>query len=480
MGASYQQLLHSGEKNHGHLSARGLYHDTGQKGFWTKLILIEIVVALTATVLPVGYTLFLLIIFPIFSVFYVKPILGLLCVIPTLPNILIKFYSIGPADITPLEVSLFLAVMSFIFLCIREKRMVIHGSGNDVAIFLLVSWCLLTLFWAPSTDRGIYQIIKMIPGLTLYYLHLQFVRSKKDFGLLLSAWIVMAMFFTMVGFFETIFYGMEAAGRIADTGRIAHLTRAVRANVFFKSPDDLGFVLSISILVAIAKYTTTESKRWKLLLLIFLPMMMFVLLATFSRKSILAVFVSCFYLSTQNKKIFKSFVAASVLGFILLAVMGSTGFLETLARRLESYFMDPEIAISSRMQLWSLGLELFSASPVIGNGLGSFFLASTSHGGQYGSVHNFYLFVLCELGLVGFLLTMLWGLQIGGRFYQFFRVNKDEANRLLGQTIVGGFIVLGITGFFRAMNLIDPIFWGFLGLASAFLKVYFPQERQRS
>jgi O-antigen ligase len=319
----------------------------------------------------------------------------------------------------------------------------------------------------------------MIPGLTLYYLHVQFVRNEKDFSLLLSAWIVMAMFFTIVGFFETVFFGMEAAGRIAATGRVVHLTRAVRANVFFKSPDDLGFILSIAILVSIAKYTTTESRRWRILLLIFLPMMVFVLLSTFSRKSILAAFVACFYLSSQNKKVFKGFVAASALGFLLLVVMGTTGFLETLGNRLQSYFMDPEIAISSRIRLWSLGSELFSRSPLIGNGLGSFFVVSTAQGGQFGSIHNFYLFILCELGIVGFLLMVLWGIQIGGRFHRFLRVNKDKANRLVAQTIVGGFIVLIITGFFRAMNLIDPIFWGFLGLSAAFLKTYFPEERQQ-
>ncbi len=450
----------------------------GQRGLWLGLIITEIVVGLTAVIIPVTYTLSAMIVIPLLGIFYAKPIFGLLCVIPFLPNVLVRFYSLGPADITPLEVSLFLAILCWILLCMREKRFVIYGSGTDVAIFLMISWSLFTLFWAPSTSRGMYQIIKMMPGLVLYYLHVQFVRSKKDFDLLLSAWIVMAAFFTIVGFFETVIYGMEAAAKLVGTGKVAHLTREVRANVFFKSPDDLGFILSISIVVAIAKFTTTTSRGWKLFLLVFLPMMVFVLLSTFSRKSILGVFVACSYISWQNRRIFQSFVSIFAIGVLMIFVLGSTGFLETLGHRLQSYFMSPEVAISSRVELWSLGLRLFSQSPLFGGGLGSFFVVATAHGSQFTGVHSFYLFVLCELGLVGFLLLLFWGFQIGNRFTRFFRVNRDEAGRLVGKTLVGGFIVLMITGLFRAMNLIDPIFWGFLGMSAAFLNTYLPMERQ--
>jgi O-antigen ligase len=451
----------------------------GQKVLWLGLIVAEIGIGLTAMVIPAIYTLSLIIIVVLAGFFFAKPILGLLCVIPFLPNYLITFYSLGPADITPLELSLFVAILCWFVLCIRENRVLIRGSGTDAAIFLMIGWCLLAVFWSPSASRGMYQIVKMIPGLLIYYLHVQLVRSKRDFDLVLSAWIAMAAFFTVIGFFETVIYGVEAAAKLVGTGQIAHLTREVRANVFFKSPDDLGFILCISIVVAIAKFTTTTSKKWRRFLAVFLPLMLFVLLSTFSRKSILAVFVACGYLSWHNKKVFRSFVGISLMGVILLVLVASAGFLEALGSRLESYFMSPEVAISARVELWTLGFRLFGESPVFGNGLGSFFVIASALGSQFGSIHSFYLFVLCELGLVGFMFLLFWGFQIGQRFARFFRVNRDQAARLTGRAIVGGFIVLMITGLFRAMNLIDPIFWGFLGLSAAFLRTYMPQEGRR-
>ena len=451
----------------------------GQKALWLGLIITEIMIGLTAIIIPATYTLSLIIVIPAVWVFLAKPVLGLLCVIPFFPNYLVKFYSIGPADITPLELSLFLAILGWVVLCVRENRIMIHGSGTDTAIFLMIGWCLLSVFWSPSASRGIYQIVKMIPGLLIYYLHVQLVRSKRDFDLVLSAWIAMAAFFTVIGFFETVVYGIEAAAKLVGTGQVTHLTREVRANAFFKSPDDLGFILSISIVVAIAKFTTTRSRRWRYFLIVFLPMMVFVLLSTFSRKSILAVFVACAYLSWQNKKVFRSVVGISVIGTVLIVLVGSAGFLEALGTRLQSYFMSPEVAISSRVELWTLGFRLFGQSPVFGNGLGSFFVIASGLGSEYGSIHSFYLFVLCELGLVGFMFLLLWAFQIAQRFARFFRGNRDLTSRLTGQVVVSGFIILMITGFFRAMNLVDAIFWGFLGLSAAFFRTYMPQEGRR-
>jgi O-antigen ligase len=461
------------------MSSKGLSLLRGQKSLWLGLIIIEIMIGFTAVVVPATYTLSLIIIIPAVWFFLAKPLFGLLLVIPFLPNYMIKFYSIGPADITPLEVTLFGAILGWVVLCVRENKIVIHGSGTDTAIFLLIGWSLITVFWTPSNERGLYQIIKMVPGLIIYYLHVQLVRSKRDFDLVLSAWIAMAGFFTIIGFFETVVYGVEAAARLVGTGRIAHLTRDVRANVFFKSPDDLGFILSISIVVAIAKFMTTTSRQWKSFLVVFLPMMVFVLLSTFSRKSILAAFVACSYLSWQNKKVFRSFMGISAIGVVLVLSFGSAGFLEALGNRLQSYFMSPDVAISSRVELWELGFRLFKQSPIFGKGLGSFFVVANALGHRYGSIHSFYLFVLCELGLVGGMLLLFWVFQIAQRFARFFRVNRDKAAHLTGKAIVSGFIVLMITGLFRAMNLIDPIFWGFLGLAAAFFKTHIPAEDRR-
>jgi len=445
-----------------------------KKGLILGLLLIEIIIALVAIIIP--SLLSLLILIPLLVIFYANPIWGLLCLIPFLPDYGISFYTIGRADITLLEVALLGACLCWVFMCIRENKIVFHGSSPDVAIFLIISWCAFSVFWSPSVSRGLYQILKMIPGLTIYYLHIHLVKNKREFNLVLISWIVMATVFSMVGLYETIFYGVKAAEKFLGAETITHLSRAVRTTAFFKSPDELGFILCLSIVLAFGMLVTTKSKKWKSFLWILLPFMFFVLLSTFSRKSFLGLIIALTYLSTQNKKALKSFLVISLTGLLLVFFFGSAGFLAALWHRLQSYFLSPKVSIKHRVQLWELALRLFSEHTIIGKGLGAFFIAANKEESHFLGPHSFYLFILSELGLIGLLLLLFWGIQIAQKFHQFYRFNKDKSAELMCKVMISGFLVIITQGFFRAMNLIDAIFWGFLGLSSAFLRIYTPKE----
>ncbi|OGL44483.1 MAG: hypothetical protein A2W05_00020 [Candidatus Schekmanbacteria bacterium RBG_16_38_10] len=452
-----------------------------QKAFWIAVIFSQIAVGLAAIIIPIPFNLLLVTLIPALALFYYKPILGLLLVIPFLPNYPLKFYSIGPADITLFEPFFLLAFLCWIFMCLRENKLEFYSSSTDIAIFLLFSWILFSLFWTPSISRGIYQIIKMIPGLTIYYLHIHMIKDKKDFNLLLSAWIIMAVIFTLIGFYETVIYGINAASNIVvEEGTFTHLTESVRASALFTSPDTLGFILSLSIVIALLKFVSAQSLKWKVFLGVFLPFMFFVLVSTFSRKSILGLLVALVYLSWQNRKIFFSFLGTSIIGLLLLTLLTSGGFWEVLLNRLESFFLAPEVAISTRWINWGIALNIFLKSPIIGNGIGSYFIITEALGFKFIATHNLFLYILSELGLIGLILLSFWGFQIGRSFNQFFMLNKDKTNALMAKAIISAFFILLLQCFFRPINLIDPIFWGFLGFSASFLKVYMPEENTNS
>jgi O-antigen ligase len=208
--------------------------------------------------------------------------------------------------------------------------------------------------------------------------------------------------------------------------------------------------------------------------------MFFVLVSTFSRKSILGLLVALVYLSRQNRKIFFSFLGSSIIGLLLIILLASGGFLEALWNRLQSYFLAPEVAISTRWTNWGIAMNLFLQSPVIGNGIGSFFMITEGLGFKFIATHNLFLYILSELGLIGLLLLSFWGFQIGRGFNQFFMLNKDKTAALMAKAIISAFFILLLQCFFRPINLIDPIFWGVLGFSAAFLKVYMPEEGANS
>jgi len=446
-----------------------------QRRLWVLVIVIQVLIAVSLIVLPGIYVLFLLFFILMLAVFTWKPILGLALLIPFLPNYPIICFSVGAADISLLEPFLFLAFFCWILLIIRDREINIHSSNIDISILLLFCWCLFSLFWTISPARGMFQVLRILEGLAIYYLHIHLVKDKKDFNLLLWAWIIMGIIFSIVGFYETIIYGLEAAQRLLIQGTYTHLTRAVRASAFFTGPDALGFMLALAIVLAVIKFTTTSSKM-KWLLLISLPFMFFVFLSTFSRKSFLGIFLALIYLLLHNRKAFKTILGISIIGGLLLLLLGSGGFLAVFWNRLQSYFMPLEVAIKHRATAWGLALRLFSDSPIMGKGIGSFYVIAQRLKSPLNIVHNFYLYILCELGLIGFIFILFWIFQIYQSFSRFFKINQDKVADAISTGLMCGLIIIMVQAMFRTIGLTDAIFWGFLGFSSAFLKVYAPMK----
>jgi O-antigen ligase len=117
-------------------------------------------------------------------------------------------------------------------------------------------------------------------------------------------------------------------------------------------------------------------------------------------------------------------------------------------------------------------LQLFSESPITGKGIGSFFISAQILESPLNIPHNFYVYVLAELGIIGLVLVIFWYFQIAQSFYDFFRQSTNESEKIIAVGIVSGLLVLLIQSFFRTFMFTDPLFWGFLGISSAFLRVY--------
>jgi O-antigen ligase len=136
--------------------------------------------------------------------------------------------------------------------------------------------------------------------------------------------------------------------------------------------------------------------------------------------------------------------------------------------------MAPEESMSSRTLTWQFAFGFFERSPIIGNGLGSFYGYATMMNSPLLFTHNFYLFILTEFGVVGLTLLTIWFFLFGYAFVGFWSRHTDEDARILSAGIFAGLFVIAITMFFRSFSLTDPTFWGFAGLASAFLKTHSP------
>jgi len=122
-----------------------------------------------------------------------------------------------------------------------------------------------------------------------------------------------------------------------------------------------------------------------------------------------------------------------------------------------------ETRATGRLDIWPLALNLWSKAPFTGVGLGDFGVYSRlSATVAYSplSVHNMYLQVLVELGVVGFGLW-IWGwanlVLSAARAYQ---ASRTDSDRLLAA------VPLALIVFFAAATLVDPFdTWRLMWLA---------------
>ena len=148
-------------------------------------------------------------------------------------------------------------------------------------------------------------------------------------------------------------------------------------------------------------------------------------------------------------------------------------FLYRYIRTFEKLLSGADIT-SGRTELWSMAWMLFLKNPVLGLGWGGFASHVSEafravHGQDVMDVHNTYLQLLCETGIVGTVLILTPILFcLVQTIRQTRRLRRAEADRTA--LIAMNTVSLGLQVFFLALGMLDPcfyklIYWAFYAVA---------------
>ena len=442
------------------------------------LVIFQVLLGFLPVVLPLTYVLAIFFISVLIAVTYYKPILSYCLLVLLLPNYGIDLFKIGgDVDISPLEPAVFLAFIGLIFLYVKKRKLSVHLTEVEFAMFLLYLWAVFSFFWTPVQMRGLQQIVKIAEGIFIYFLTSTMITNRKDFNIVVGAWVVLVLVVSVIGSYDVFTKGFKAAVSYNFTSGYDKIHRDVRTTALFEGADMVGFITSLVAILIITYLLILPRGRWKTILLISLPLDTFTLLTAMSRKSFVALLGALLFMQLMLKKKFLSrmiiiLIVSFIVAISVLLIMGSSGFIAALSERVMSLFMSPEESIKYRLDAWSVGIDMFKQSPLIGKGLGSFYQISLLAGSQLNFPHNFYVFIISELGLVGLFFLIFWWFQIGLKFVKFLKDCANEEIRVIGIGMMGGLITIAIHMAFRSFSLTDPTFWGFMGLTSAFLKLH--------
>lgn len=164
-----------------------------------------------------------------------------------------------------------------------------------------------------------------------------------------------------------------------------------------------GYFVLISFAITFCNLLYFRSKKRSGTLLIFLLLIETVaILLTFKRGFLVAIFCSSIIILLTNKLLsIKSLLKWSVvLGILLLIVYPFVNDIPEIQQSLERMEVkdDGTDMTSGRGELADRAIDIFQDNPILGIGLGGYSVNSEK------GTHNVYLQLLCETGIIGFLL----------------------------------------------------------------------------
>ena len=200
--------------------------------------------------------------------------------------------------------------------------------------------------------------------------------------------------------------------------------------------------------------------------------------ATFSRGGLVALAVvilaACVYAGRRRRAVVAVALGVLLVGVVFLSVSGGGA-----AQRLTTD------TSSGRTDIWTVGLRMVRANPIVGVGSGNYSDAEphyllTSPGlikytdfiiGTPYPAHNIYLQVLVEMGVIGlalFLAVIVLSIHAAVRAVRMFRASGDRSLELLGRALVIAILGMLAADFFVSDNYSKQL-WLLLALGPALL-----------
>ena len=288
-----------------------------------------------------------------------------------------------------------------------------------ILIWALTFWSFLSILWSDNQPLSFYYWLKLAEGVTLALIILNWRLAfyKLSWALVLSG--ALQPGFAIIQFLtqKVIAFkwlGIAAHLPIETTASVIEINGArwLRAYGSFPHPNILGGFLALAFISALYLYFNYRS-GWKKILFLTALLVIFVgLFFSFSRSVWLAVAAALvIFLSFYVKKYFSEVIKLVLnlgLVFLILFSLYSPLLLTRLefAQRLEIR------SVERRAESLLEASEVIKNNWLMGTGLGNYtnYLIVSSPpapGWSYQPVHNLYLLVMSELGLIGLIILLL-------------------------------------------------------------------------
>lgn len=364
-----------------------------------------------------------------------------------------------------------------------------------LTILLLVSYIIFavifSLFFTDYFKLGLYQLIRSLIFFSIIYLYYSLLKDKADIRYFLYAMFLGAVFYFIIIFYEVVKADFD----------IIYMNQ----NLIFEEGNSfihrnaIGGFFSITILLSMAYLISSgtyhKSKKY---IYLFISFLFLGLILTNSRAAILSILIGVIYiLFKENKKLLLYL-------FIIILLILPLLWIKSIADTVDLYFRLERISTGRDFILETV-FNIISKNPLIGTGpaatkfefynnlpylIGSpqeLFLRRMSEQIEFGQAHNFYFFLYTDLGLLGFIASLLIVfvfLKTGNQLMRETKKTNDAVYPLI-LGIQGAGIALFIRGLFEWAGIFSygtltydlPFWWIFSLLIFLYRKIIMEKQK---
>lgn len=284
------------------------------------------------------------------------------------------------------------AVPVFIFygLSIIAKNHVRKPHLYHIVFFLFVLWNAASLLWTAEPATTWFQVQRYLPMVLMAYMIWDVLRTPRQFNQAINAYVLGAAVICI-----QIFY--------------SYLRGDATWNTRFSSsdfnPNDLAVVVSTAVPVAwyLACSTTATSKLLRLAYAMYPLVANIAIILSGSRGGAIGVFIADISVLLMIYNIPKRWRIATVTSLVApMAITTTINFEKSIKRLMTLFTITQESGYISRIDLWRQALITFSEHPFLGVGSGTYIVAIRDASVRDRNlVHNTFLSVLAETGLIG-------------------------------------------------------------------------------
>jgi len=366
-------------------------------------------------------------------------------------------------------------------------------SRETIVLVLFLFWIGLSLFWSQYKSLALFRFATFLEISLFFVIAIKHLKNKRWFELALIALIINGLFQSILGIAQFIHnksLGLHWLGESIIGPNIDGVAKIIisgekhiRAYGTFPHPNILAGLLIIPIFIILTgflnKFSLEEAQNkevsrgtffgtiptWITSFLLFTMLLGFFL--TFSRSAFLGLIIGLFLLSIWHRNTILKKLRSFLILLMLLTLFTSEYFIFSNKFSLPIFSTQ---SLEERNLYKNVARETISKNSFAGVGIGQFIFEEFQkhpswEGWQYQPVHNVYLLIFSELGIIGLVLFLLLIAII------FERWSRDELSPKLDLTVVAFCCILSS---FLFISLFDHYFWDIkIGMAVFMLPILF-------